>query len=108
MNSKSNVFKKEGSCPNCGSGKSSFNGYYECGQKIAAWPDFSGQTELCRTRCELAAIKAKHQRLVDAAMKVAGEAVKITGGMGEFVGWEIDVDDMTYLKKELESETNNG
>lgn len=104
MNSKSNVFKKEGSCPNCGSGKSSFNGYYECGQKIAAWPDFSGQTELCRTRCELAAIKAKHQRLVEAARKV------VETGKKEICtySYKVPIDRIDSLERTLESEAKNG
>lgn len=99
-------------CPKCGSGveySDRCGKRFLCGSLMMSYGQFF-YSPVCAENIfeELERLRESHSKLASAARKVAGEAVKITGGMGEFVGWEIDVDDMTYLKKELESETNNG
>lgn len=65
------------------------------------------QSDLCRTRCELAALRTRHQRLVEAARKVVDEDHnnrRFHSGCGHACPLN---DQIVDLKQALESEANN-
>lgn len=80
-------------CPKCGAdsieiSKVRFVGRYECGSSL--WPSgYLEDSSHCRTRCELAELKERHQRLVEAARKVSSHI------------YSVDVD-FDYFKKTLQ------
>ena len=61
-------------CPKCGAAarlQTAFFTDYECGTRTYPKSEAAiGQTDLCRTRFELAALRTRHQRLVEAAREL--------------------------------------